>query len=460
MRRQADEVLVEATTLDVDGRGVGLVEGIEVAALGLLPGERGRVTVEHKSPHAPKAWGRLARLEGPPSPDRVVPACPAFGRCGGCALQHLAPAAAQAVKHARVVAALAGVPGAAPPGFVVAPIVASPTEIHYRNKHKLVVGGAAGALILGAYAPASHDLLDTRGCRVPEEPLGKLADEVRTALDATGLPPWDERKERGALAHVVLRRTDAGKLLVVIVVRPRTSRAPLAVAAATLAKRRPALVGVVLHTSAARGGAIFDPAGTDDVLHGVATVEDRVGDVALALSARSFFQINRAQAGRLYARVATLAAGARGAVDLYGGVGGIALTLARAGIPVVGVETLADATADATRSAAAQALSAQARFVTADAAAGLADAAASLPALDVVVVNPPRKGLAPAVAAAVLAAAPRRLIYVSCGPESLARDLATLAQGGYDLAGVEPYDLLPGTPHVETLAWLDRRSPA
>lgn len=458
MPRQAEEVLLTATTLDLDGRGVGVVDAIELAVPGLLPGERARVVVEHVSPHAPRAWGRLVALDGAPSPDRATPACPAFGRCGGCALQHLTPEAARAAKHARVVAALAATPGALPPGVDVAPTRPSPAELGYRNKSKLVIGGAAGALVFGAFAPASHDLVDTRGCRVPEAPLDALADDVRAALDATGLAPWDDRARVGALQHVVLRHTHAGALLVVIVARPGTPRAPLAAAAAALATRWPALVGVVLHTSRAQGGAIFDPDGIDDVLHGVATVEDRVGDVTLALSARSFFQINRAQAGRLYARVAALAAGARGAVDLYGGVGGIALTLARAGIDVVGVETLGDATADAARSAAAQALTERATFITADAASGLVDAAARLAALDVVVVNPPRKGLAPAATAAVLAARPRRVIYVSCGPESLARDLAMLAQGGYDLGGVEPYDLLPGTPHVETLAWLDRRS--
>jgi len=233
-------------------------------------------------------------------------------------------------------------------------------------------------------------------------------------------------------------------------------RARLVRAAKSLRAEVPAVRGVVLHVNDASSAAIFRAGGPADlVLDGADALAERVGDVRLRLSARAFFQINRSASARLYAEAAAAAGAAPGrrVVDLYSGVGGIALTAALRGAEVVGVETAAAAVADARRSAEESGLAGRARFLVGDAADGLAAARRLLGRIDVLVVNPPRKGLSPASRAAVLRATPPRLVYVSCGPRSLATDLDVLVGAGYRVDGIQPFDLLPGTPHVETLVW-------
>jgi 23S rRNA (uracil1939-C5)-methyltransferase len=440
-----DEASVRIDGLDEDGRGVGAAAGVEVHVVDALPGETVIARIDHTSPHAARAWGVRVRLASPPSTERVPPACPAFGRCGGCTLQHLCYPGQLTEKRRRVERALAAHPALA--HVAVDDVVASPHELHYRNKAKYVVGPGG---VLGSYAPATHDIVDMAGCRVPEEPIDAVAGTVRRELARAGVPAYDERARRGELRHVVVRANHEGRVLVVLVVAA-PPREALRRAAQAIRRAAPAVAGVVGNVNATTGGAIFGP--TDVPLAGAAALADEIGGVRLELSARSFFQVNRAAAARLYDEVVRVVAPARGVrvVDLYTGVGGIALTLAARGADVLGVEANADAVADARRSA--HALGLRARFAAGDAAAGLREHA------DVVVVNPPRKGLSEDARAAILAARPPRLVYVSCGPRSLGTDLAALA-GAYDVAGVRPFDLMPGTPQVETVVSLTSRGSA
>jgi 23S rRNA (uracil-5-)-methyltransferase RumA len=432
----AVEVKARIDDLDDDGSGVGSAAGLEIHIAGALPGETVRARIEHRSPHAPRAWAMLLAREGPESEERVAPACPGHGACGGCALQHLAYPAQLTFKRRLVERAL-GVP--------VEDVVASPHELHYRNKAKYVI---APGPRLGSYAPGSHRVVDMAGCQVPEEPIDAVARAAIRALD--GVPAYDERARTGELRYLVVRANRDGELLVVLVAASTGARPALARAARALRTERPDVRGVVLNVNGSTSGSLFGAA--DDVLDGAGALADRVGDVELELSARAFFQINRPQAARLYAEVAR-AAGARPglrAVDLYSGVGGIALTLAQRGARVVGVEAYGDAVQDARRSAAANGLGVD--FIHADALFGLPEALRRLGAIDVLVVNPPRKGLSAGGRAAVLQARPPRLIYVSCNPRTLGADLRTL---GYRVTWVRPFDLMPGTPHVETVAVAD-----
>jgi 23S rRNA (uracil-5-)-methyltransferase RumA len=439
------ETTLRIADLDDDGSGVGTAAGLEIHVAGALPGETVRARVEHQSPHAPRAWATRLETIGAPAEERVTPACPAHGACGGCALQHLAYPAQLTFKRRAVERAL---------GRTVEDVAAAPHELGYRNKAKYVI---APGLRLGSYAPGSHRVVDMAGCRVPEPPIDAVARAFLARLGAAGLPAYDERTRTGLLRYLVVRANADGELLLVVVAAAAEARPALERAARELRAAHPAVRGVVLNLNRASSGVIFGS--HDEVLDGASALADRVGDVTLELSARAFFQINRAQTAKLYDAVAVAAGARRGrrAVDLYSGVGGIALTLARRGARTVGVEALAEAVADARRSAAAAGLAVD--FVHADAAPGLAEAARRLGALDVVVVDPPRKGLGPAGRAAVLGARPPRVIYVSCDPRSLARDVEALERGGYRLGLAQPFDLMPGTPHVETVATLERSAP-
>jgi 23S rRNA (uracil1939-C5)-methyltransferase len=449
--------LVELVGEGIDDRGSGVAPLGEhdVHVAGLLPGERASACIEHVSVHRAggrrEAWARL-QVVTEPSPERVAPVCPAHGPCGGCPLQHLAYPAQVRWKGQQVAETLAAHPALA--GVLVSPCVPSPLALGYRNQAKYVYGPAhhSGRLVLGAYAPRSHDIVDLTGCQVVEPPIDHAAGSLRDLLEAHGVPPFDEIRRTGLLRYVIVRANAAGQVLVALVAgRPEWPGAEAL--AAALQARAPQVTGVVLNVNESRGNALFG--GEDRLLGGVPTLEDRVGPARVELHARSFFQLNRGTAGRAYADLAAAAA-ALGpitrAVDAYAGAGGIAFSLLPHAREVVALEENAAATAAATDFATRGGL--PVRFLTGDAAALIGQIADA----QLVVLNPPRAGCAPAVLAAVGRLRPRLVAYLSCNPITLARDLELLAKHGLVTAEVRPYDMLPHTPHVEALALLSPRA--
>lgn len=450
-----ERLTVTCTDLDDLGAGWGETDGRRVHIAGALPGERVTAVIEHVSRQGPAAWARLLAVEAP-APERRLPACPAFGSCGGCVLQHLAYDAQLAWKRRRVGDALAA--RATLGDITVDPCVPSPRALGYRNKSKLVVARVAGdgRLVLGAYAPRSHEVVGLAGCRIAEPPLDETAAALRALLDEAGVRPYDERTLTGNLRHVVLRSNQAGEVLAVwIAARPLLDGAALARRFRAL---RPEVVGVVEHENRTRGNVLFsDAADSERILDGAGKIEDRVEvagrSVRLRLSPGAFFQANRAVAGLAYTAIAA-GLGARSTdriVDAYCGAGGIALALAPQAGEVIGLESHAGAVADATASAGLNGI-ANARFAAGDAAALLT----GLDRADLVVLNPPRKGCAPSVLAQVVRLAPRAVAYLSCDPDTLARDLEALAAHGYRARAVTPFDMLPHTPHVEALVLLHK----
>ena len=245
---------------------------------------------------------------------------------------------------------------------------------------------------------------------------------------------------------MVLRANAAGRVLATLVsARAQWSGAD-AVASACMSEF-PAFVGVVLNVNSSGGNALF---GEDErVLAGQASCEDEIGDVRVRLASRSFFQANRAVASRIYRDLVARLPGDLGrAVDAYSGAAGIALSLASRAREVIAIEQNAAATA-----AASESKGERVQIITGDAAQGLS----SMDAADLVVLNPPRKGCTAEVLAQVLRMTPRLVAYLSCDPRSLARDLGVLAKAGATITSVVPYDMMPHTPHVETLVVLSLR---
>jgi 23S rRNA (uracil1939-C5)-methyltransferase len=448
---QPNRCEVEAVALDDSGAGVGAVGGLAVHVGDLLPGERAEVVVDHRSVHKPEAWGRIVKRLGPPSRDRVAPLCPGFGRCGGCVWQHVAYPAQLGHKRARVAAALAEVPAVASGSVAVGAVRPSPEITGYRNKGKYVVGQTGDHLVLGAYAPRSHHVVDTLGCRTVAPIIDEIATWVRGAAERAGLAAYDERARTGELRYVIVREA-AGDAMVVLVVAPRTPRDKLDRVATALA-HHPAVSGVVAVENDRRDGAII-PSGTSaTVVYGHGHLVEQLAGTAVEVGAGEFLQINRAQSTAMYERVTELAGAQRGtqAVDLFAGLGGIGLHLARAGASVIAVEIDRDAVAQLRR--AAQRANLPLTAIAGDAG----DVRGQLGAKpDVVIVNPPRKGLAPDARAFLAELAAPTIIYVSCGPSALGRDLVALAAHGYTLDLVEPFDLMPGTAQVETIVRLRR----
>jgi 23S rRNA (uracil1939-C5)-methyltransferase len=448
---------VTASELDDAGYGLGTSDGRRVHVLDLLPGEEAEAAIDHVSPHRSEAWGRIVRRIGPVSPDRVPPACPAFGRCGGCGWQHLAYPAQLAAKRGRVVNALVQLPAVRDGDVRVADVRPSPEIVGYRNKGKYVAGRAGDHLVLGAYAPRSHTIVDTIGCRVVAPVIDEVATWVRGAAERAQLHAYDERARSGELRYVIVRES-AGDVLVALVVAPGSPRGKLDRVAEALS-RHTAVRGVVAIANDRRDGAIVPSGASAQVLFGQGHLVEQIAGIPVAIGAGEFLQINRAQASVMYARVAELAVAGTSpgatAVDLFAGLGGIGLHLARRGLRVLAVEIDPYAVAQLTRAA-------EHAQVPLEAFAG--DAASLGPELRAklvaspaaVVVNPPRKGLSSEARTLVATLAAPTIVYVSCGPESLARDLSALAAHGWAPDSIEPFDLMPGTAQVETVVRLRR----
>ncbi len=447
---------IEALELDDAGAGVGPTANRVVHVADLLPGERAEVAIDHQSPHKPDAWGHIVRRLGPSSRDRVRPACPAFGRCGGCTWQHLAYPAQLAAKRRRVELALADILAIDTRGARVAPVRPSPSTLGYRNKGKYVAGRTNDdKLVLGAYAPRSHHVIDTLGCQVVAPVIDEIATWVRGAAEGAKLVAYDERARTGELRYAIIREA-AGDVMVALVVASGTARKKLEAVANSLSAH-PAVHGLVVVENDRRDGAIIPAGSSAQVLIGHGHLVEELAGVSVEVGAGEFVQVNRAQANAMYARVAELAEPAPGttAVDLFAGLGGIGIHLARAGATVVAVEIDRDAIAQLRRAAERAALpltaiAGDAGDLPAEVRARLGDAPA------VVVVNPPRKGLSDGARELVIELAAPTVIYVSCGPDALGKDLVALAAAGYMPDVIEPFDLMPGTSQVETVVRLRR----
>jgi 23S rRNA (uracil1939-C5)-methyltransferase len=440
--------------LDQNGAGVADVQTdaglFRLHVAGALPGEQVRAKVAHVSPHAREqgqdAWAELEEIVGA-SPERVAPPCPTHHRCGGCPLAMWAYSAQVEWKQELVASAIAEQEDLA--HVPVAACVPSPQPFGYRGNAKYVFGpDRDGKLVLGAYAPRSHEIVDMSACPVGEPVLTEVAAALLTVLVQHAVAPFDEVRRTGLLRYAILRANADGKVLVTLVTG-RESWPEAETIARDLAAACPAVRGVVHNINSASGNALLGE--SESLLFGSAFIEDTIGPARVRLGPRSFSQANRLVAGRAYHDIVA-AAERLGAidrvVDAYAGAGGIALSLAPLAREVVAIEENQAACGTAQAFLAERAPDGNIRIVIGD----VADHLAQVGTADLVVLNPPRKGCAPAVLAAVAQLRPRLVAYLSCNPTSLARDLAALAHLGLRTVGITPYDMLPHTPHVEALA--------
>ena len=455
-RKPGDEVEASVSALDDLGVGVAEVreapESLRLHVAGALPGENIVARLDHLSVHVHgarrEAWATLLSVRTT-STDRVHPVCSAHGACGGCTLGVLAYPAQIAWKRQRVVAALRQVQAAS--GVDVDACVPSPVPVGYRNQAKYVYGGAdaKGAPILGAFAPRSHRLVDLASCSVVEPILEQVRRTLLDVLVSLKVTPFDEQRRTGDLRYALMRATESGRVMVTLVAARPDWHAANRVCEALVAAS-PDVVSVILNVNATTGNRLFGD--EERTLFGTASIDDSIGDVVVRLSSRSFFQVNRRMAGRIYRDIGAAVPGTvMRAVDVYAGAAPIALSLAPVANEVLAIEENPAATAAAAAFIAERPhLPGRVRMVTGDAALRLVE----IESADLVVLNPPRKGCAREVLAAVARLRPRMIAYLSCDPATLARDLALLLDGGARLTRVTPYDMMPHTPHVETLALL------
>ena len=428
-----------------DAQGVCRQDGIAVFVPGLLPGERARVRIV--KPEKRYAFGRIEELLEK-SPDRAEPFCPIYKRCGGCVCQHMTYAASLAFKRRQVQDLLERVGGLS---IEVPPVLGMAHPFGYRNKGAYPVAQVGGAPACGFFAPRSHDLvsLPQNGCAIQGEDSAKATQAVLTWMRQNNVPAYDELTGRGLVRHIMTRSTTHGELMVVLVV----TRADIPKAGQLIELLKTAVSGlcsICLSINSRRTNVIL---GTDiRVLWGKGTMEDTLCGLRFSVSPLSFFQVNPAQTEKLYGLALEYAGltGNETVVDAYCGAGTISLLLAQKAKEVIGIEIVPEAIQNANENAA--------RNHIENAVFHVGATEELLPKLvsdglrpDVIVLDPPRKGCDPAVLSAIIAAAPKRVVYVSCGAPTLARDAKILTDGGYVAEKVQCVDMFCWTGAVETV---------
>lgn len=436
-----------------DAQGVCRHEGMAVFVPGLLPGERALVRIV--KPEKRYAFGRVEKLLEK-SPSRAEPFCPIYKRCGGCVCQHMTYEASLAFKRQQVQDLLRRVGGLS---IEVPPVWGMAHPFGYRNKGAYPVAQTDSAPVCGFFAPRSHDLipLPENGCAIQGEDSAKATQAVLNWMRENSVPAYDEQTGRGLVRHIMTRSTTSGELMVVVVVTrvdiPKASRLIELLRAAV-----PGLCSVCLSVNSRRTNVIL---GTDiRVLWGKAAMEDTLCGLRFSVSPLSFFQVNPQQTERLYGLALEYAdlTGAETVVDAYCGAGTISLLLAQKAKKVIGIEIVPEAIQNANENAARNGI-ANAEFhvgATEDLLPKLVENGLRP---DVIVLDPPRKGCDPAVLQAIIAAAPKRVVYVSCGAPTLARDAKLLTEGGYAAERVQCVDMFCWTGAVETVMSLVQQNP-
>jgi 23S rRNA (uracil1939-C5)-methyltransferase len=382
--------------------------------------------------------------------------CPHFPDCVGCALIGTPYGEQLRRKRERLVQAFAGHPTLS--ALAVPELVKSPRAFGYRNQAKLVVRRARRGLLLGIYRPGSHQVVDIRHCPVHHVLIARALAAVAGLVERLAIEPYDERTGTGVLRYVVVRVSTWAKRAQVILVTSRR-HLPRGRDLARALRRVAGVVSVVQNVNPTPGNVIFGPEFVP--LAGDSALVERIGSLGLRTSAGAFLQANTSVARRLYQRALEWAApgAADTAVDLYCGAGAMTFCLATAARHVIGVEESAIAVADAKANVRLNGF-ANTRFECGAAAEVLPELAQRLGRIDVLTLNPPRKGADEATRRAIVACAPRRAVYISCAPDTLARDLDWLAHHGYRTTRVQAFDMLPQTEHVECVAELERCPPA
>jgi 23S rRNA (uracil1939-C5)-methyltransferase len=432
-----------------EGQGVAHIGGRVVFVKGALRGETCQVKILKCGKNV--CYAKVEQILSP-SPARRTPACPVFGKCGGCDLMHLDYEEELAFKLQRVKDALQRIGGLDVP---VSGIVGSEITERYRNKAIYNVGEINGSAVTGFYRARSHDIVETDACLIQADVSDRAAAALRRWMNRHRIPAYDETTGKGLVRHLFCRYVfGTGRALITVVVTDR--RLPhLNDLIDELLAECPETTGIVLNVNTTRGNTVL--AGEFHTVWGDGQVEDTLCSLRFSLSPRSFYQINSLQAERLYEKAVEYAAltGSETVLDLYCGTGTISLVMAKGAACVIGAEIVEEAVEDARKNAVANGIT-NAEFICADASEAAAQLKESGIRPDVVVVDPPRKGLAPDVIDTIGHIAPDRVVYVSCDPATLARDLKLFHERGYKAQEATAFDMFPRCTHVETVAWMSR----
>ncbi|MBQ4307776.1 MAG: 23S rRNA (uracil(1939)-C(5))-methyltransferase RlmD [Lachnospiraceae bacterium] len=492
--RKNEEVVVEITDIGINGEGVGHFDGCALFVRDAVVGDTVRCALTKVA--KTYAYARLVQVITP-SPYRTRPRCPVAARCGGCQLQYYTYEAQLDLKRRKVREDLVRI-GHFVPDFVdsvMKPIVGMEDPWRYRNKEQVPVGtagtggpeagrrradGGKADVVIGFYAVHSHSIVPMTDCLIGREENAEILKTILAWMRKYRVPAYDESTGKGLMRHILIRNGRiSGEVMVCLVASGNSL--PHASALTDALKVLPGMTSVALNENTARTNVILgsrtftlwgEPVISDSlrILDAELVPDEGAGEgsegrwvfretgreVSFTISARSFYQVNPVQTEKLYSLVRMLGgfSGTGRVLDLYCGVGTISLFIADAVDKVTGIEVIPEAVEDARKNAENNGIS-SAEFIAGRAEEVLPGMEGSF---DCIIVDPPRKGLDEVCINTILGLMPPKVIYVSCDPATLARDLAKLNAGGYEIKTVVPVDQFAHTVHVECVSLLQRMS--
>ncbi len=437
--------------LGSNGEGVGKAEGFTFFVPGALPGEQ--VLLQIRQIKKNYGVGSLVKVIEK-SEQRVAPQCPVYKQCGGCQLQHLSYAGQLAVKKQQVTDALERIGHFR--GIKVEPTLGAVHPWHYRNKMQVpVAGGKKGVLDIGCYAQATHRVINVEECYIQKEANNKIAALVRQWMTKFHITALQEDERTGLIRHIMGRVGVATGEVMVVLITNELQVPRLKELVSLLKQELPGFTTLVQNVNTRHTNVIMGP--KSKTIYGPGFIKDKLGQFAFNISPQSFFQVNTEQAERLYNTALSYAGltGKENVIDVYCGTGTITLFLAQKAKFALGIEIVPEAIKDAIRNARNNKVG-NAQFICGDAAQELPRLVQDGVKPDVIVLDPPRAGCEEKVLTAIAAVKPKKVVYVSCNPASLARDAAILCQRGYEIKKVQPVDMFPHTHHVETVVLMSR----
>jgi len=451
--RKNDQVEITIEDMGSEGEGIGRYNGYALFVKDTAIGDRALVQITK----AGKSYGyaRLVKLIEP-SPYRVTPRCPIAAKCGGCQLQHIDYARQLEFKENKVRSCLMRIGGFS--DFYMEPICGMEEPYYYRNKSQFPVGRARdGRILIGFYAGRTHSIIDTEHCYIGAEVNDKIISFMRSFIERYKIEPYNENEHKGLLRHIVTRvGYSTGEVMVCLVINARQFPHKEELIEGLL--KIEGMKSICLNVNMEKTNVIL---GKEIIpLWGEPYITDRIGSISYRVSPLSFYQVNPVQTKKLYDIALEYADlhGDETVWDLYCGIGTISLYMAKKARKVYGVEIVPEAIEDARANAKINGIDNAEFFVGA--------AEEVLPRkykedniyADVIVVDPPRKGCEQSLLDTILAMAPKRVVYVSCDPATLARDIKYLCEKDYELVKVRAVDQFGHSVHVESVALIVRRS--
>lgn len=444
-----DIIDLEITGMTSEGYGVGRADGMAVfVPLGAV-GDVLRVRiVKVKKTYC---YGKIEEISVP-SPDRIAPDCPVFGRCGGCDFRHITYEAELAAKDDFIRGAFTRIGGFSPEFL---PIIGNGGQCAYRNKTQYPVRrGKNGETLCGFFAERSHRVTECGNCQLEQELFAKIRGSVLDFARNSGISPYNEDEHSGVLRSICIRRGHySGEVGVCVVVRrfvPQLKRL-----GAALHAQFPEIVSVTANINPDITNVIYGE--KELLLYGEASIRDRMCGKVFSISSRAFYQVNTPMAEVLYRKAAELAEpDGKTVVDLYCGAGTIGLTMADRAAKIIGVELNAAAAANARENARLNGAE-NARFLCGDAGEMTEKLLSEGVRADVVIVDPARKGCDLRTIENIVKLSPERIVMISCNPATAARDCALLEKRGYRVVTVQGVDMFSRTRHVECVVLMLRR---